>query len=119
MNNNWKDLSDKYKKMVAGDNTQQVVYKSDDADDCKPMIIEKITNNHYPYVIEEPVGMVKPKYIWNPVFPHWVDLAVESQSDEIAKLNNRVDLLAREHTDLLKIISLSESEDVSEDKGGK
>lgn len=119
MNNNWKDLSDKYKKMVAGDDTQQVVYKSDDTDDCKPMIIEKITDNHYPYVVEEPVGMVKPKYVWNPVLPHWIDLAVESQSETLKSLTDQVSLLAKVQLDTLKLLSISNSTSSDKDGGKK
>lgn len=115
----WQELAEKYKKMIAGDDTQQVVYKSDTDDNCKPVIVSKISANSYPYVVEEPVGMLDPKYVWLPDNPHWVDLAIEKQADEIATLTARVDSLASEHTDLLKLISLAATKGNSNKAGSE
>lgn len=85
----WKIKSDELKKKVGPD--EQVVYRSDNYYDCLPVLMPaKQATSVYPYVVEEPIGYIAPKYSWNSENRDWIETASIQQGKEIEILKAQV-----------------------------
>lgn len=118
----WQELADELTKLIVNDKTKMVAYRSDDAVNCKPEIIDTITVNSYPYVIEAPTDMIDPKYNWLSRTPCWEDQALAGQakqlgmlSAQLADINNQLDKVVKTQAQLLLMTS-ADDEDSEESK---
>lgn len=84
----WKIKSDEYKAKASDD--EQVVYRSDQYNDCLPVLMPKSSAITYPFIAEEPKGFIAPKYNWGPVEKGWVETASIAQAKDIKLLKNQV-----------------------------
>ncbi len=84
----WKIKSDELKSKASDD--EQVVYRSDQYNDCLPVLMPKSSAITYPFIAEEPVGFIAPKYNWGPVEKGWVETASIAQAKEIKLLKAQV-----------------------------
>lgn len=96
----WKIKSDEYKKKAADD--EQVVYRSDQYYDCLPMLMSKEAAITFPFIAEEPIGFIAPKYNWSPIGKGWVETASLTQAKEIEMLKVNVADLKETADDVTK-----------------
>lgn len=96
----WQIKADELKKKAADD--EQVVYRSDNYNDCLPVLMPKASVINYPFVDEEPVGFIAPKYNWNAIGRGWVETASIAQAKEIEALKAQVADLNETNEDITK-----------------
>lgn len=96
----WKIKSDEYKAKASDD--EQVVYRSDQYNDCLPVLMPKSSAITYPFIAEEPKGFIAPKYNWGPVEKGWVETASIAQAKEIKLLKTQVADLNKTANDFTK-----------------
>lgn len=96
----WKIKSDELKAKAADD--EQVVYRSDQYYDCLPVLMPKTAVITYPFIAEEPIGFIAPKYNWGPIGKGWVETASLTQAKEIEMLKANVADLKETADDVTK-----------------
>lgn len=96
----WKIRSDELKAKASDD--EQVVYRSDQYNDCLPVLMPKSAVITYPFVAEEPTGFIAPKYNWGPIGKGWVETASLTQAKEIEMLKANVADLKETADDVTK-----------------
>lgn len=118
----WQELADEINKLVVNDKTKIVAYRSDDAVNCKPEIIDTITVDSYPYVLEAPTGMVDPKYNWLSRTPCWEEQALAGQAKQLSKLSAQLADVSEQLDQVVKaqaqLLLLTSSAADDEDSGG-
>lgn len=89
----WKIKADKLKEAVKQGLGKQVVFKSTDTNPCEPVLVsENMANNNYPFVVEEPVGFIAPKFEWNSN-NGWIETANIEQGKELIQIKADVKAL--------------------------
>lgn len=96
----WKIKSDELKAKASDD--EQVVYRSDQYNDCLPVLMPKSSVITYPFIAEEPVGFIAPKYNWNAIGRGWIETASIAQAKEIEMLKANVADLKETAEDVTK-----------------
>lgn len=89
----WKIRSDELKAKASDD--EQVVYRSDQYNDCLPVLMPKSAVITYPFIAEEPTGFIAPKMDWTPGRCHWIETASIQQGKDIAILKEQVETLKK------------------------
>lgn len=84
----WKIKSDELKAKASDD--EKVVYRSDQYNDCLPVLMPKSSVITYPFIAEEPKGFIAPKYNYNVIGSGWVETASLAQAKEIKLLKKQV-----------------------------
>lgn len=96
----WKIRSDELKAKASDD--EQVVYRSDQYNDCLPVLMPKSSVITYPFIAEEPTGFIAPKYNWGPIGKGWIETASLTQAKEIEMLKENVADLKEAADDVTK-----------------
>lgn len=97
----WQVKSDKLKEAVQQGYGVQVVYKSTNEESCEPTLVtEGQASDNYPFVVEEPVGFIAPKFLWNGTTRGWVETASTQQGKVLAEAQNKIAELQQQVTDL-------------------
>lgn len=82
----------------------QIVYISNDTDNCFPIPFHSLDSNSYPYVVERPTGIDNPKFNWKTL--QWEELSSGSQASKLNKLANDIATLEsksnKENSELTK-----------------
>ena len=99
----WQVKSDKLKEAVQQGYGVQVVYKSTNEESCEPTLVtEEQASDNYPFVVEEPVGFVAPKFLWNGTTRGWIETASIQQGKVLAEAQNNIAELQQQVTDFGK-----------------
>lgn len=99
----WQVKSDKLKEAVQQGYGVQVVYKSTNEEPCEPTLVtEGQASDNYPFVVEEPVGFVAPKFLWNGTTRGWIETASIQQGKVLAEAQNNIAKLQQQVTDFGK-----------------
>lgn len=99
----WQAKSDKLKEAVHQGYGVQVVYKSTNEEPCEPTLVTEVqASNNYPFVVEEPVGFVTPKFLWNGTTRGWIETASIQQGKDLATAQNNIAKLQQQVTDFGK-----------------
>ena len=99
----WQVKSDKLKEAVQQGYGVQVVYKSTNEESCEPTLVtEEQASDNYPFVVEEPVGFIAPKFLWNGTTRGWVETASIQQGKVLAEAQNNIAELQQQVTDFGK-----------------
>lgn len=99
----WQVKSDKLKEAVQQGYGVQVVYKSTNEEPCEPTLVtEGQAYDNYPFVVEEPVGFVAPKFLWNGTTRGWIETASIQQGKVLAEAQNNIAELQQQVTDFGK-----------------
>lgn len=99
----WQVKSDKLKEAVQQGYGVQVVYKSTNEEPCEPTLVtEEQVNDNYPFVVEEPVGFVAPKFLWSGTKRGWIETASIQQGKVLAEAQNNIAKLQQQVTDFGK-----------------
>lgn len=96
----WKIRSDELKAKASDD--EQVVYRSDQYNDCLPVLMPKSAAITYPFIAEEPIGFIAPKMNWSVIGKGWVETASLTQAKEIEMLKVNVADLKETADDVTK-----------------
>lgn len=96
----WKIRSDELKAKASDD--EQVVYRSDQYNDCLPVLMPKSSVITYPFIAEEPTGFIAPKMNWSVIGKGWVETASLTQAKEIEMLKANVADLKETADDVTK-----------------
>lgn len=101
----WQVKSDKLKEAVQQGYGVQVVYKSTNEEPCEPTLVtEGQASDNYPFVVEEPVGFVAPKFLWNGATRGWVETASIQQGKVLAEAQSNIAELQQQATDFGKTV---------------
>lgn len=99
----WKIKSDKLKEAVQQGYGMQVVYKSTNEEPCEPTLVtERQASDNYPFVVEEPVGFIAPKFLWNGTPRGWIETASIQQGKALAEVQSNIAELQQQVTDFGK-----------------
>jgi hypothetical protein len=99
----WQVKSDKLKEAVQQGYGVQVVYKSTNEESCEPTLVtEEQASDNYPFVVEEPVGFIAPKFLWNGTTRGWIETASIQQGKVLAEAQNNIAELQQQVTDFGK-----------------
>ncbi|QNQ83747.1 hypothetical protein FP435_04465 [Lactobacillus sp. PV037] len=87
--NDWEEREKEAKAYIKNDPLyKQVVYISNDDDDCFPIPYHELDNDLYPYVVERPTGINHPKYNWTT--RQWEENSAQGQATKLNVLTNEL-----------------------------